>query len=496
MAKLIRIPIYLLAGFALYLVFHFQLALAYSALALVYKPLVVLIPLAVLYVVYRRDELALRFSILSKLFKLIYWLWTWGMVAAAMTLALLVDPVLLVVATIAAAVAIYVWDRGVRIWFALIAFVVAVTIVVLREPWLIGDLSRWLFGLIMLLALIALFATHETARITRFDFAVFVLLAPLFFSFSAFYRGPAKVENPDGAVTFLYEAGGHEAPDRVRAGLDLRFALPDCDGALLLGGASTPGLELLSEPPQELDRRATGDNLITLCDGRGALLYGTRTGQVVFRPADGEAREYEMGSAALMVQADVEHYRAFAMDRYDHLVSLRLPNLSLLAERRGGVNIDIHYMPYTGYLYRSVLGRGLEMIEPGTLEVVTTLELPYSVGGTMTHDERNGILYLSDWLGERIHALGARDLTRLAELPAERGVRQLAYSPEHQLLLAGSYFRGRILVYDPIAGRGPRRIDVGRRVRGLTIDGGQCRGVSAAGVFTIDLPQLQRSLHK
>lgn len=496
MTKLIRIPIYLLAGFALYLVFHFPLALVYSALAAIWKPLALVIPPAVLLVVYRRQALVLRFSVLSKLLKLIYWLWTWSVVAAAVVLAMLIDPMLLVAVLIAAAIAFYFWDRKVLGWVALIAFAGAVSVTVLREPWLAADITRWAFGLAMLISFVALFATHETLRITRLEFTVFVVLAPLFFLFFAFYRGPAHIEQPDGSVTFIHQTGVHDAPWRVRVGEDLRFAVPDCDGTLLLGGASSPGLELLSEPPRVLDERPTGDNLMRLCSGRGGLLYGTRAGQVVFRPADGEAREYAMGQAALLVQADPAHYRAFAMDRWDHLVSLRLPNLTLLAERRDGVNIDIHYVPATKYLYRSVLFRGLEMIEPGTLAVVTTLEFPRSIGGTMTHDPENMVLYLSDWLGKTIYALGAHDMNRLAELPAERGIRQLAYSADHHLLLAGSYFRGRILVYDPIKGKGPLRLNVGRRVRGLTIDGDRCRGVSAAGVFEIDLPQLARSLHR
>ena len=53
-SQIARWPLLAISSVALYFVFHFPLALLYSAVAEIWPPLALAIPFAVLYIVYRR----------------------------------------------------------------------------------------------------------------------------------------------------------------------------------------------------------------------------------------------------------------------------------------------------------------------------------------------------------------------------------------------------------------------------------------------------------
>ena len=361
-----------------------------------------------------------------------------------------------------------------------------------REPWLVSTWGRQAFGAVLLGSMAVLFATTELRRIKAIEFGTMVLLAPLVFTLFAFYRAPEKPPTGDARVRFLYSSTDAKAPARVRRGDDLRFAARDCRGRLLLGGASSPGLEILDGRSAVLDPAPTGDNLLPICVGRPGLAYGARDGSVIWQGDDGERKTFAMGQPVLMVQYDPRRDLIFAMNRLTRLVSLRLSDFDLVAQHAGGVSIDILYSPEQDVLYRSVFLRGVETLEPQTLEVIGVRELPLSVGGTMAVDPAHRRLFLTDWLGGTLYVLDARDLTPAAELPADHGMRRVVFDRQRELLLAGSYFRGDVLVYRPNIGGPPLRLHVGRRVRELALDGDRCLGVSAAGVFALDLNAIAR----
>ena len=494
--KMIR-AVFVSAG--LYFVFHFPLLLAYSALGRVWAPLAALIPPLVLYVVYRRDQLRIRHRILFFLGSLGYQTWTAGFTLGILALAWLIDRWVWCGVLIAAGLVIWLFPKKKYAWANFALLVLCLTIVVAREPWLLASVGRIIFGVVLLMAVGALFRTGEIMRIGRNEYLVLLLLAPLISLLTAFYRAPdlhMEAKTEASAVRFLFSAGQPAAPSGVRDGADLRFAARDCDGALLVGGARSPGLERIDQQLSILDARPTGDNLEVICTGRRGLLYGTRTGEVVFQPADGAARQYRMDAPVLVVQADWIDYRAFVMDHWRKIAALSLPNLGLLAERQGGVNIDLLFEPGRKVLYRSAAFRGVEMLEPETLQLQGAYALPFSVGGTLAFDPDHQRLYISDWLGTKIRVLDGRDLRPVALLSADRGIRRLVYDRVTELLLAGSYFRGDVLVYRPYQGGPPWRLPVGRRVRDLRIEGRQCLGVSAAGIFSLDLDHISRSISR
>lgn len=491
-SSVFRFPLRLAAAVALYLVFHFQLLLTYSLAGEVWSPLALLIPVIVLYVVYRRPILKVRHPILYQAVRFLYWSWVCLFLAASVILAGLVDAIILLPILIAAVAAVYFFSTKRLKWLSYLAFVGAVLAVVAREPALISDTGRFAFGSIMLITVGLLFATEDLQRITNWDFAVLVVLAPIIFLLFSFYRLPDQSTNQiDSAGQFLYSATDAGAPARIRSGEDLRFVIPDCAGELLLGGASRPGLEKLGEKTIVLNEEPTGDNLIPVCRGRQALLYGTRSGQIVFQPMEGETKTHPMDQPVLKVEFDQTRYRAFAMDRYKTVTVFSLPNLNSENKTVGGVNIDILFSPRENILYRSTCLDGLEALQPPNLYVFGVYKAPFSLGGTMALDQPHQRLYFSDWLGRAIHVLDSLDLKLVAKLPTDRGIRQLVYDESRELLFAGSYFRGDVLVYKPYQQSEPIRLHVGRRVRGLTLDEGRCLGVSAAGVFALDLAQLE-----
>jgi hypothetical protein len=480
------LPLLAVISVALYLVFHFPLTLLYSAAGDIWAPLAAGIPLATLYVIYRRPLLKIHFKKTFWLGKLLYWTWTAAFALAAGAVAWLVDRTAMVGAATATVIAVYFFRKKSTKWLAFLALAAVVLAAAWRAPWLTASFGRLLFGAVLLGSMVVLFATEEVRRIEPIEFGAMVFLAPLVFSILAFYRAPEPLLTHVPGVEWIHSTAEPAAPARVRRGGDLRFAVRDCQGRLLLGGASQPGLEVLGDHAVVLENAPMGDNLLPLCDGRDAMLYGTRAGNVVWR--NGRVRrEFAMGQPVLTVQYDPRRYLVFAMNRFTRLVTLDLPNLYFVAQRESGISIDILFSPEQGVLYRSVFLRGVEMLEPATLNVIGTRKFPASVGGTMASDPGHRRLFLSDWLGDFLYVLDARDLAPLAELPTDRGIRQLAFDAKRGLLLAGSYFRGDVLVYRPNAGGSPRRFHVGKRVRGLTLDGDRCLGVSASGIFALDL---------
>jgi hypothetical protein len=233
-----------------------------------------------------------------------------------------------------------------------------------------------------------------------------------------------------------------------------------------------------------------GDNLVVHCEGVVSSAYGTRGGEVVRRVRGGVERRSATPDPVLTVQAAWAENLLFAMNRTTSVSARRLDDLQPLAERRSGVNLDILYAPSTRTLYRSVLLRGVEALEPATLEWRGAYEMPGRVGGALAIDERHGRLFVADWLGRSIAVLDARDLTLVARLTAPRGLRHLVYDDQREWLLAGSYFGGEVWIYRPYRGGDPARLPVGRRVRQLSVAGDRCLGVSARGVFEIDLTAL------
>lgn len=478
------------AAVGLYLIYHFPLALAYSGLAAIWTPLALLIPPLVLVAVFRRTQIRVDHPILSRLAAGLYHLWVVGFTAGVLLLTLLVDRWLLAGAVVLAGIGGWAFEKNQRQWVAYGSFAAAVALAVWREPLLAADAARLLFGAVFLGSIAWLFAAGEVHRVRRFDFTVLILLAPTIFVLTAFYRFPETSVKADPDVEFLYSAADPATLPPVRNGADLRFAVRDCAGELLLGSADQPGLERLAKPPLEVEHAPAGDNLLVSCTAEEALFYGLRNGEVVWRPAKGEPRRLMLPQPILKVQADPTTRRAFAMGRTDLLTVLRLPGLDPLVERRTGINIDLLFVPETHSLYRSSLFGGVEMLEPGTLAVRGRLALPISVGGTMVYDSDHERLFLSDWLGAVIRVLDPLDLTLVAKLTAPYGVRCLAYDRPRQLLLGGSYFTGEVWVYRPYAPGKPVRLPVGRRVRDLTIDGDHCLGVSAAGVFRLNLERI------
>jgi hypothetical protein len=486
-----------LSALGLYLVYHFQLMLAWSALGEIWAPLALLIPPAVLYVVYRRDRLRVQRRASYILLGGVYRVWTVAFAGGALILSWLADPAACLGALAAGAIAAWAFPKrgpvGLLAWGALAAASVAVAA---REPWLGRDPLRAALGAALLLSVGWLFATDERRRVARFDFVALTLLAPTVFSIMAFYRAPAaRPTAADPAVRFLYAADDSTSPPRVREGADLRFAAADCDGSLLLGGASSPGIERMaagaaSPPAAPIDSAKSGDNINVACGAGQALLYGRRDGRVVYRPAAGQERRAAFDQPVLKAEADWGDGIAFVMGRTDLLAVLRLPSLSVAAQRRSGVNIDILYAPQLRTLFRSTLLRGVEAMTPASLTVQGLYPMPTSVGGALAYDPDHDRLFVSDWLGATLHVVDPRDLTAVVRVKAPRGVRSLVYDRRRELLLAASYFTGEALAYRPYVGGPPLRLAVGRRVRGLTLDGGRCLGVSAAGVFAVDLDQL------
>ncbi len=486
-SQIARWPLLAISSVALYFVFHLPLALLYSAVAEIWPPLALAIPFAVLYIVYRRPLLRIHFRKSFALGKLLYWGWTAAMAAGLVVGTWLVDRGVVAVALVAAPVAGFAFPRKRAKWVALGALVAAALAPVWWEPWLLASRERQLFALLLLGSMVVFFALDETRRISALEFGTMVLLVPLVCTMFAFYRAPEPPLAPVPGVTWLHSAADPASPGRVKAGDDLRFAARDCRGRLLLGGASRPGLEWLPPVSAVVDPAPTGDNLVPVCGAVNGVLYGSRDGRVVWRTEEGQSGDYYMGQPVLTVQFDPRRYLVFGMNRLTRLVTLRWPELQPLAERTGGISIDILISPAQGVLYRSVFLRGVEMLEPASLNVMGTYPMRSSVGGTMDLDEPHRRLFLSDWLGNQLHVLDARDLTPVSTLATDRGIRRVVFDSRRQLLLAGSYFRGDVLVYRPYVGGVPQRVHVGRRVRGLTLDGDRCLGVSASGVFALNL---------
>lgn len=492
-------PVLLLKGCGLYFIYHFPLMPAYSLLGAVWRPLALLVPGLLFLVLFGHERWLDRCPPVRRAGAALYTGWLIAFCLAVMALQWLIDWRMVVGLSAAALIAGgSVGGRRARI--APVILIGCLAFTAWHEPYLIASRARLFFGIFLATAVGALFLDDAPRRFRRIDFAALVLLAPSIFSLAAFYRGPAGEVPADPAVRFRH-AGDAAAAPHLGAGRDLREAVFDCDGALLLGSSDIPGLQRIADGTVTvLDEAPAGDNLDIRCGAEASVSYGTRIGEVVWRTEVGVTRR-QLGEPILMVAGRETPTSLYAMGNKGLLALLTRPELAVQAQRGGGegffgalrgsgVNIDLFHDAENKALYRSVMLRGVEKLDPDSLATIGRYPLPASVGGTLALDAAGGRLFVADWLGTRITILDAGDLRLLGRLQAPRGVRRLVYDPARRLLLAGSYFTGEVLIYESGDERPWRRLPVGRRVRGLTLTGDRCLGVSAAGVFEIDLNAL------
>jgi len=488
----------------LYFVYHFPLMPAYSLAGAVWPPLALSIPVLLLLVLFGRERCSRRFPRVWRLGAILYTVWLAAFALLVVGLQWLVDRRMALLFVAAALAAGESFGRKRRAWLGPAIFAVCLGGLAWREPFLAASQARLIFSLFLTAVVGALFVGGAWRRVRQIDFAALVLLAPVVFSLHAFYHGPVLAVPADPAVRFLFPADSPAIP-KIGAGKDLRYAVRDCTGALLLGSGESPGLERIDDgAATSIDQAPAGDNLEAWCDAGAAgsgLLYGARTGEVVWRSEESVTRR-QLGEPVLMVAGRASPAAVYAMGNKSLLALLSRPQLAVQAQRGGGqgffgalfgsgVNIDLLYEAENESLFRSAMLRGVEKLDPDSLETIARYPLPASVGGTLALDVAGKRLFVSDWLGRRIMVLDVGDLRPLGRLAAPRGVRRLVYDPARRLLLAGSYFTGEVLIYGPGDERPRHRLPVGRRVRGLALAGGRCLGVSAAGIFEIEPAALE-----
>ncbi len=93
---------------------------------------------------------------------------------------------------------------------------------------------------------------------------------------------------------------------------------------------------------------------------------------------------------------------------------------------------------------------------------------PFSMlcSGTVL-DEKQGIAFVSVPLERRLYAHDALTLQRLYRFHVPRGIRDIDYDPEKELLFAGNYITGNLEIIDPFTQMRVKHIFVGKRIRDI-----------------------------
>ncbi len=331
-------------------------------------------------------------------------------------------------------------------------------------------------------------------RVSPWLLAGLFLFAPTFAANDWFYRGLDRIERATyehpglRALMSLREDGPGW---RQRLGTDLRFAERGFGGKLLIG-AGRGVTEVGTMHIRALPLGPAGDN----------LTVDARNGRVIVATRDGFLSSLNGNDMGVDVQVKLPHgalvtRRApegvYALDEWSHvglyepltlreLKSWRITGVSdLLPDGEGG-------------FFLSTLWGGVRRI---TTDGQTIRGRVQRIGifHLLAYDRAGGRLFVGNMAGRRIDVLRANDLQRTGTIPVGRGIRNLLWDEQTNLLVAGDYFSGALIALDGETLHEVGRIALGRRLRTIAADGpGRVLAASAAGYFAVDLAAAFRTI--
>ncbi|MEW6201599.1 MAG: hypothetical protein AB1546_06470, partial [bacterium] len=147
-------------------------------------------------------------------------------------------------------------------------------------------------------------------------------------------------------------------------------------------------------------------------------------------------------------------------------------------------------------------------IKKGKLELINKVSLP-SKGeirdkmdqpsfNHLQYDERTNDVFVTVFSSGEIHRINMRTLKSETLAHLKKGVRFLAHAPKYNVICAGNYLTGDFSVIDQYNGDILYNINIGSRLRGVTLsrDGERVYAVSRGGVFEVNLSTIKTLIKK
>ncbi|HPQ69866.1 MAG TPA: hypothetical protein PKW95_12125 [bacterium] len=398
------------------------------------------------------------------------------------------------IALLTAAFAALLW-RGLPPMAGMLAAATIAGAVVL--PTLGRDVSLWVMAMVGALGVtivLAMTFSPVVKRVSSWLLVGLFLFAPTFAANDWFYHGVDRIEHT------TYEHAGlrtlmslrEDGPGwRQRLGTDLRFAERGFDGRLLIG-AGRGVTEVATMHVRALPLGPAGDN-ITVDAANQRVIAATRDGFLsLLNGGDlGVVTRVKLPHGALVTRLAPEG--VYALDEWNH-VGLYEPSTlgELKSWRVTGVS-DLLPDGEGGFFLSTLWGGVRRYAADG--QIVRGHAQRTGIFHLLAYDRAGGRLFVGNMAGRRIDVLRANDLQRTRTIAVGRGIRNLLWDEQTNLLTVGDYFSGALIALDGETLHEVGRIALGRRLRTIAADGpGRVLAASSAGYFAVDLAAAFREI--
>lgn len=320
----------------------------------------------------------------------------------------------------------------------------------------------------------------------------FFLFVPTFAANDWFYHGmhttdPQLYKREGVRVMMSLRYDG--AAWRRQLGTDLRFVERGLEGRLLVG-TGRGVMEVDEQRVRSLPIGSAGDN-VAVDKANRRVIAATRDGRVSLLTGSelGVSAQALLPHGALVTRLAPEG--VYALDEWSH-VGLYDP--TTLQERKTwritGVS-DLLPDGEGGFFVSTLWGGVSRHFADGRIAQGTARR--WGVFHLLAYDRAKGRLFVGNMAGRTIGVYRASDLQRVDSLVVGRGIRNLHWDDETNLLVAGNYFSGALIALDGETWREAGRLSLGRRLRAIAPDGpGRVLVTTAAGFYAVDLPAAFR----